>query len=80
MRIIYGEEQRILEKEKQEKEYENALKEHCEEYKDVLNTLRGMNNLLESKQEPKKTTVEMKNIGLIVLGVIIGFFIAYFIF
>lgn len=80
LRIIYGEEQRILEKEKQEKEYENALKEHCEEYKDVLNTLRGMNDLLESKQEPKKPTVEMKNIGLIVLGVIIGFFIAYFIF
>lgn len=78
LRIIYDEEQRRIEKEDQEKEYEVALEEHCERYKDLLNTLQGMNNLLVSKQEPRKPIVVMKNIGLIVLGVVIGFLIAYF--
>ena len=78
MRIIYDEEQRRFEKQNQEKEYEVALEEHLERYKDLLGTLRGMNDLIAGKQEPRKSIVVLKNIGLIVLGVVIGFFIAYF--
>ena len=78
LRIIYDEEQRRLEKKNQEKEYEAALEEHCERYKDLLRTLRGMNDLLVSKQEPRKSIIVLKSIGLIVLGVAVGFLIAYF--
>ena len=78
MRIIYDEEQRRLEKKNQEKEYEAALEEHCERYKDLLRTLRRMNDLLVSKQEPRKSIIVLKSIGLIVLGVAVGFLIAYF--
>lgn len=78
LRIIYDEEQRRFEKQNQEKEYEVALEEHLERYKDLLGTLRGMNDLIAGKQEPRKSIVVLKNIGLIVLGVVIGFFIAYF--
>lgn len=49
-----------------------------ERYKDLLGTLRGMNDLIAGKQEPRKSIVVLKNIGLIVLGVVIGFLIAYF--
>ena len=78
LRIIYDEEQRRLEKKNQEKEYEAALEEHCERYKDLLRTLRGTNDLLVSKQEPRKSIIVLKSIGLIVLGVAVGFLIAYF--
>lgn len=78
LRIIYDEEQRRLEKESRENEYEEALEEHYERYKDLLNTLRGMNDLLVSKKDPRKPIVVMKSIGLTVLGIVIGFLIAYF--
>lgn len=78
LRIIYDEEQRRLEKESRENEYEVALEEHYERYKDLLNTLRGMNDLLVSKKDPRKPIVVMKSIGLTVLGIVIGFLIAYF--
>lgn len=77
LRIIYDEEQRRLEKEDQEKEYEIALTDYCEKYKDLLNILRETNTLLVSKKEPSKLILALKNIGLIVLGVVIGFVVAY---
>lgn len=79
LRIIYDEEQRRIEKEGLEKEYEIALVDHHERYKDLLNTLQEMNNaLLLSKKEPSKLVLVLKNVGLIVLGACCGFIIAYF--
>ncbi len=78
LRIVYDEEQRRLEKENLEKEYELALKEHCEKYKDLLITLQEMNSMIARKQEPSKLIVVLKKIGLIALGVVAGFLVAYF--
>ena len=80
LRIIYDEEQRRLEKEYQEKEYEIAVEEYYERYKDILNALQEMNSQLMSKQEPSNLIVVLKIIGLIAIGVVIGFIIAYFAF
>ena len=80
LRIIYDEEQRRLEKESLEKEYEIAFSDHCERYKDLLNTLQETNALLMSKKEPSKLVIVLKNVVLVALGVCIGFIIAYFAF
>ena len=56
----------------------SVLEEHCERYKDLLRTLRGMNDLLVSKQEPRKSIIVLKSMGRIVLGVAVGVLIAYF--
>ena len=80
LRIIYDEEQRRLEKEKTEKEYEIMLSEHCERYKDLLNALQETNSLLVSKKEPSKIVTVLKNVGLVILGSGIGFIIAYLCF
>lgn len=78
LRIIYDEEQRRLEKESQEKEYEIAMIDYCEKYRDLLNALQETNALLASKKEPSKLFIVLKNIGLLFFGVCIGFIIAYF--
>lgn len=78
LRIIYDEEKRRLEKKSQEKEYVLALGEHSERYKDLLNTLQEINSFVVSTQEPSKCIRVLKNLGLIVLGTVIGFLLAYF--
>ena len=78
LRIIYDEEQRRIAKEKQEQEYEMALTQHCDRYKNLLLTLQNVNALLVEKKEPSKFVVVMKNIGFVILGACVGFTIAYF--
>ena len=78
LRIIYDEEQRRLEKENQKKEYAAVLENHCENYEDLLESLQEINKLLESKKEPSKVVKVIKQVGFIVLGICIGFILAYF--
>ena len=78
LRIIYDEEQRRLEKENQNKEYAAVLENHCENYEDLLESLQEINKLLESKKEPSKVVKVIKQVGFIVLGICIGFILAYF--
>ena len=78
LRIIYDEEQRRLEKEKIEEEYERTLLNHCENFKELLSVLQETNNLIINKKEQNKIGVMIKNICLLVLGVCIGAVIAYF--
>ncbi len=78
LRIIYDEEQRRQEIEGQERKYEIALKEHCEGYKGLLNTLQEMNSSLESGHNHGELVGTLKNMAFIVAGVVIGFIIAYF--
>lgn len=78
LRIIYDEEQRRLEKANQEKEYEIALTDYCEKYREILNALQEVNVLLESKKMPSKFLIVLKNVGILILGICIGFVIAYF--
>lgn len=78
LRIIYDEEQRRIEKEKQEGEYKAVLISHCEQYKELLSSLQEFNKLLVSKKKPSKLLITIKHISLVLLGIIMGFAIAYF--
>ena len=78
LRIIYDEEQRRIAKEKQEQEYEMALAQHCDRYKNLFIALKNMNELLIEKKEPSKFVVVTQNISFVIFWICVGFTIAYF--
>lgn len=80
LRIIYDEGQRRAEREKQEEEYNTALTEYCDRYKALLKTLQETNSLLVEKKEPSKFVTLMKKVILIIVGVCIGYAVAFFSF
>lgn len=77
LRIIYDEEQRRAELEKQEKEYVVTLSKHCENYKELLAKLKEINSTLSTEKKPNSLVDALKGIGLVVLGVAIGLIVSF---
>lgn len=78
LRIIYDEEQRRAELSRKEKEYVSELSVHCEEYEELLSELRKINDDLSEKKNQRLVLKVLKEIGLVLIGIIIGCFLSYF--
>ncbi len=80
LRIIYDEEQRRLERLNQERAYERELVNYSEKYKETLDSLKAINISLIEAQKSNKLSKVLKCVGLVALGICIGFALAYCIF
>ena len=84
LRIIFDEDQRRAELDRQDKEYASELSEHCDERRELLEKLKEINNSLTSETESKhEDNLKLKikifsSVGLVFIGIIIGFVISSF--
>lgn len=87
LRIIFDEEQRRIEITKQEKDYIYELSKHRDEYMDLLTKLKEINRSLASEKindtltsegKPRMLMEVLKGVGLVLAGVVIGYFISFF--
>lgn len=74
LRIIYNEESRREDYLNQIKQYKNAMEHHCDKYKDLIESLKEINNILEDKEKKpvKQIAICLICIGL---GLVIGLLI-----
>lgn len=75
LRIIYDEESRRDELDKQGKQYEDQLADEKAKYSDLVDTIKHMNEALDSQNSTKSKKV-IKMIGLIIIGGVVGFMTA----
>lgn len=78
LRIIFDEEQRRVDLAKQEKEYICALSKHCDEYKELMERLKDINNSLSTEKKPVLTIQILKGLGFVIIGTVIGYAISFF--
>ena len=77
LRIIYDEEKRREEIENQAEQFQNELNKEEEQYLGLIDSIKQVNeSLVISKR--KRTIEIIKSIGLILIGVAIGFVATYF--
>ena len=76
LRIIYNEESRWLEKDRQEKEYKTLLSKHSEDYSSLLKALEDVNNSLQTQgSDSRITSIKDKlinNKGICILFLAVG--------
>ncbi|MBR6984033.1 MAG: hypothetical protein IKH75_11020 [Ruminococcus sp.] len=82
LRIIYNEETRWLEKERQDREFETILSDHKEEYSKLLESLKNVNTILNSPERKKRELMSRVRLGVVcaIVALIIGFVVGAIVF
>ena len=82
LRIIYNEETRWLEKERQDREFETILTDHKEEYGKLLESLKSVTETLNSPERKKRELLSKVRLGTIcvIVALVIGFVLGAVIF
>lgn len=78
LRIIFDEEQRKIERAKQEEEYTTMLSSHCDDFQALLQKLKEINNSLCEHKETNSLIIFLRGIGLVLLGLVVGYAISFF--